>query len=651
MKEHTYQNDDLSQHKKDGRMRCIIIVLLLVAVVCLVFGIGGTMTALHIKEQKEQTELQAEQIRKQSLDIQAIADERQKQNEELTLRQALALAELADRYYEFGDSRNAVKTALEALTESDGIVMPYTPQAQYILTASTRAYDTGTAFKAAYQYEMASEIKYMDISPEKRVLAIGDATGRLVLFDLEQGKEIDTVFNRYNPKYFDAKQAFLAGGRFAYLEGDGRVVAIYDIEKKEVIQRLDCGYYNEVYADKEGKYLFVYEDKEGYVYAGDTLQHMVTIDIPDNVGYKSSCYVLTEGIIAMDCYNYVNDKNMHTLYFWNIESGQLISSHEIADKTLEDIQMRNGVVYALLSHYSNENRNWDTYVFAFSLESDEILWEDMKSGARPDLLCLPTNPDGLELACSTQDSISLINMQTGEIMAEWSLESKIIELYSGQNNNWFFIQESGELSVINQGYYYLSGMSYLFTCKSLRNAYAFLIPGYGIVIQEVKDNKITVYTDERGPKVNEISEEVKQPELPKEFSGSDAFNLASFYDFERPDYIYRMYHSEDEKYCIAYYWDGDMVIYDTEQRKVLKVFEDAIDTNWCLGTDAEGYTYLLAETGCYVLNKDMDIIAWIEDVQNVDVEKRMVYIKVDGKYYEAPIYSLEELIEIAQSKL
>ena len=123
--------DDLRQRHRERRMRRIMTASLVIGTVCLLFGVYSTMTALRIKAQKEQIEVQSEQILEQSREIQAKSDEIQKQNveiskqnEELAYQQALALAELATGYYEEGDNKSAVNTAVEALTESDGIPLP-----------------------------------------------------------------------------------------------------------------------------------------------------------------------------------------------------------------------------------------------------------------------------------------------------------------------------------------------------------------------------------------------------------------------------------------------------------------------------------------------------------------------------------------------
>ncbi len=650
--------DDLRQRHKERKMRRIVTASLLVGAGCLAFGVYSTMTAMRIKEQKEQIEVQSEQILEQSKEIQAKSDEIQKQNveitkqnEELAHRQAKALAELAAGYYEAGDNKNAIKTAVEALTESDGIKLPYTPEAQYILTDSLRAYDTGATYKAGYQYEMSGKIEFMNISPDGSVVALGDATGALTLFDLDQRKEIDTVVHWDNLYGGERVQTFLAGNRYAFVDEDNRI-SVYDIGEKCVIQKLDYDYASEIYADKEGKYLFVEGFEDVYdVFAADTLQHIVTISKPETNGYGNSPFVFTEGILADAYYNEdAEGKKEYTLYFWDIESGQLLSTCNVGEKQLIAIQIRNGAAYALLAHYTNAYMECDSYVTAVSMETGEILWENMLQGIYPHEIRLPGIEDGSQLICTTSGSARLMDMQTGEITFATTLEADAIALYTYRDsNNYLLMLENGSLAVVSWEFKGCFDMSNRLECKSLQNAYAFHTV-YGMVIQAVNDNKIIVYTAEKGPGVKEIFEEVDYPELPEELLGSNAFETAHSYGLERPEYIYKMYHSEDGKYCIVHYWDGDLLIFDTLQKEVLNTIKDAYTTDWYLGMDALGYTYLLGYNGCYVLDREMEPVAWIDGVRDVDLDKRMVYMVDGGMKFEAPIYNLEELLEMAKSK-
>jgi len=351
--------DDLRQRHRERRMRRIMAVSLVIGTACLLFGVYSTMTALRIKAQKEQIEAQSEQILEQSKEIQAKSEEIQKQNveitkqnDELAFRQALALAELATGYYEEGDNKNAVKTAVEALTESDGIPLPYTPEAQYILTNSLRVYDTGASFRAGYQYEMPGKIDAMTVSPDKSLLAIHDATGALTLFDLEKRTEISTLTYELTDSLGNKTYTFLNGKRLAFINNADRV-SIYDIEKKAVVDELEKDYVSRLYTDKEAKYLYVEGFENAYtVYDAATLEQIGIVQKSNEVGYGSNPTAFSEGILT-DSY-YVKgeqEEHLYTLYAWDTVSGELLSGCYIGEKMPKDVQLRGETLYVLSAAY------------------------------------------------------------------------------------------------------------------------------------------------------------------------------------------------------------------------------------------------------------------------------------------------------------
>ncbi len=647
--------DDLRQRHRERRMRRIMTASLAIGMICLLFGVYSTMTALRIKAQKEQIEVQSEQILEQSKEIQAKSEEIQKQNvaitkqnEELAHQQALALAELAKGYYEEGDNKNAVKTALEALTESNGILLPYTPQAQYILTDSLRAYDTGAAFRAGYQYEMSGKIDNMIISPDKKVLAIHDATGTLTLFDLENRAEINNLTYELGDGFGTKNYTFLDRKRLAFINSEDKV-SVYDIEKKAVTDELDMDYVSKLYTDKEAKYLYVESFESCYtVYDGASLELIGTIQKPEEVGYGNNPMAFAEGILT-DSY-YTKDEqneNRYTLYVWDTESGALISSCYMGEKIPKDVKISGETIYALSAVYSNSYMDCDSYITAINKETGEILWENKLQGLYPGEIVLPAGI-GTDILCITTGSARLINMMTGEISLVVTLESNVLSANSyTDTNNFLMILENGGMSVISKEYGTCVDMSNRFECKTQKNIQSFYT-NYGIVMQAKNDNKITVYTAKMGEKVTNSQIEAEFPELIEKLYGENAFEIARTYDLDRPEFINSLFHSEDGKYAIVRYWDGNTAIYDTTQNKMIHTIENAYDTDWLLGPDSKGNNYLLGYTGCYVLNLDMEPIAWIPNVRNVDLENSIVYIEDGNVYFEAPVYTLEELLEVAK---
>ncbi|MDE7043431.1 MAG: hypothetical protein K2O97_00120 [Acetatifactor sp.] len=128
--------DDLRQRHRERRMKRILAVSSTAAAVCLCFGAFSTYMALRIQRQKEQIEEQAAVLEAQALSLKVQAAEIEARNEALLENQARNLAAEALRLLEQGDRIQAIETAACALTEYEGMALPYTPEAQYALTES-----------------------------------------------------------------------------------------------------------------------------------------------------------------------------------------------------------------------------------------------------------------------------------------------------------------------------------------------------------------------------------------------------------------------------------------------------------------------------------------------------------------------------------
>ena len=69
---------------------------------------------------------------------------------------------------------------------------------------------------------------------------------------------------------------------------------------------------------------------------------------------------------------------------------------------------------------------------------------------------------------------------------------------------------------------------------------------------------------------------------------------------------------------------------------------------WFLGTDEKGYSYLLGINGMYVLNEEMQAVAYIPQARGVDFDNDKVYISWMDNFYEAPLYSKEDILEMGK---
>lgn len=656
--------DELRQRHRERRMRRIMGASLLVGAVCLLFGIYSTVTALRIKEQSEQIEVQSAQIIAQSDEILQQNEELKqkseeikkqneaiiKQNDELSLRQAKALAESAERYLEDGDRSAAVQTAVEALTESDGVMLPYTPEAQLILAESLRAYDTGNSWKAEYQYETAGKIEYVKESPDSDTLAIYDDVQTITLYDLEQRAVIGIIGSDEYDTYGDGGFTFLGQDKFAYINVENEV-CIYDLSDKEIVKKLNPEKASILKTDLDGKYLIVEQWLGSHViYDGESLEEIgVTPDYEDVI-WGNGPFISTEGIFS-DIYplESENGEEEYILYFVDVNTMQELSVYPLGVRVPKDVQIQNGIAYVMSALYSEGYADCNTYTSAIEISTGRLLWEFEQKGRWPELLDLPLNEGATDLICITDSQFSLINMQTGEISFTETLASSVVEsnVYVDSNNFLLFCA-NGNMLVVDKEYGGYFDLSYKFECKTTNNE-AIYASAQGITVCEHNDNKITVYTMAAGPEVVEIQEEIELPEERDSIIGETAMEIVRSYGLEKPEFVYKLYYSPDEKYCFIQYWDYSLVIYDVQAAQIVNTMEWAYPTEWCLGTDSEGYTYLLGYYGIYMMNLDMVPVMWIAEAQDVDMDARKVYLEWNGHHYEAPIYNVETLLQMAET--
>ena len=628
--------DDLRQRHKERRMRRIVTASLIGGVACLLFGVYSTATALRIQSQKAQIEKQAQEILQQ--------------NEELALRQAHSLADLAEQYLEDGDRKSAIETATEALTESEGITLPYTPEAQFILAESLRVYDTGNVYKAAYQYETAGRIEYLEESPDSDTLVIYDDTQTLTLFDMETGAVIEV----FGPEKYDYPGpqgcTFLGEERFAYINPEGEI-CIYDLNERKVVECLTPESAYGILSDEDGKYLAVNQFLGEYVvYDGETLEELGCTPKKETESYLGKKMLFTEGYFVYESSATDESGNeISTLYFVDLDTMQLVATYPMGRKTVKDIGIRDGVAYVASALYGEHYSSSDAYMSAIDITGGTLLWEYEQKGFWTNLVHLPQCEQANDLLFITESTVSLIDMKTGAVSSTLSLDSPVVEVGAYVDlANFLLLCENGDMLIISEKDGQKYDMSYKFECKTVSND-LILHSIYGLTVLERNDKKITVYTQSVGRDVAEIEEAYELPEDTTELAGDELVELAKSYGLDKPEYILSGFYSPDGKYFFARYWDYNFAIYDVEAGVVRNTIEDAYPSKWCLGTDSQGYTYLLGYYGCYMLDKEMKPVMWIPEAREIDMENRIVYMTWNDTYYQAPLYTVEELLTLAES--
>jgi len=655
--------DDLRQRHRERRLRRIATFSSIIGAACLLFGVYCAFTAMRIQEQKEQIEEQStqilaqtdeilqqnEEIKQKSAEIIKQNEAIQKQNDELALRQAKALAESAEYYLEDGNRSLAIATAVEALTESGGIAMPYTPEAEMILTESTRAYDIGEVYKAQFQFETTGKIEYIKESVDMDTLAIYDDAGFLTLYDVEKREVIEIIGAEEYDSFGSYGFTFLGEDRFVYINIDGNA-CVYDLETGSVSKKLEEDIF-QVDADMRGNYLLLQGYDDCYqVYDGNTLEKLGTTPVMPSDLSGNYQLVSSEGILADVSITMEEGNSTYNLFFVDLNTMELLAEYPIGSKVPEEMQVKDGIAYLLLGEYIQGYMDCNTHVVALSVTSGEVLWETVIDREFPGLLNFPDAADATDMLVTTGESVILMNMQNGEISLKDSIEAAPIATYKFANSADFLVFcENGDMLSVNKAVLLTVWMNDRFECKTERNKFIFF-SDYGITVNEYNHNILTLYTAKTGAEVVKLEDTFDvMPEAEMTY-GDKAHEIAESLGLDRPEFVNSVFYSQDKQYCFIKYWDGLLVIYK-EGTGIVSTMEIKEDISNYIDKDSTGKSYLLGARGCYILDKDMKPVAWVDNAGNVDTEEQKIYLKRGSHYYEAPIYTLEELLEIAKESM
>lgn len=266
--------DDLKQRHKEQKMKRMLTVSFAASSIFLVFGTVSAAMAFRIQRQKEQIQLQSDEIAGQKEQIEI-------QYREALENQSRSLAEKSLGLLEEGDRLGAVETALEAFREKeDGTSMPVTSEAQYALAESTYVYRNGYGVVPQYMLKHDSDVALMVVSPNRELLLSGDNIGNLYVWKVKENKQLLRLTT-------DASLTLTAQERCTFLT-DSMILYptvagydIYDLEKEEILLSVDSYYHRAVVVSQDQKWFAVVTEDTLSVYDMGTLQICCSYDFPE----------------------------------------------------------------------------------------------------------------------------------------------------------------------------------------------------------------------------------------------------------------------------------------------------------------------------------------------------------------------------------
>ena len=132
--------------------------------------------------------------------------------------------------------------------------------------------------------------------------------------------------------------------------------------------------------------------------------------------------------------------------------------------------------------------------------------------------------------------------------------------------------------------------------------------------------------------------------------GMDEQGIAESLGLANPELVERVMYSDNGEQCFLFYANRDLVVVDVLTGQTINTIPDIPKLEWYAGKDEKQNTYIYGYEGCYVFDSKMQPIMYIESVRHIDLENRKIYLSWYSKEYEAPLYTNEELLQIAQEQ-
>lgn len=634
--------DDLRQRHRERRMKRILTASLSVGAVFFAFGLVSTAMALRIQSQKAQIEAQSAEILKQNQAIQQQNQEITEQNQLLLQHQAVGLAEEAKRLLDAGDRESAVQTAYSALTSFDGNLLPYTTEAQFVLTESLGVYDNGYSMKPMIQMETAGIIYYMKLTQDRKTLVTYDYSKCLTIWDVASGSKIGEIRDLYDFVVEDTF-AMIGNDRILYINNDSKVV-VYDISTGQTVREADYKSYGSVYTDAEGKHL-VFNSLSGIkIVDGETFEETESYNDPDYT--IKHIHVNSDGTYL--AFQEEDAERDSRLQIWDLETGEKYPAVNVGTRFLQEICYRDGIAYALLNDNTYDYTKIATTVLAFEIKTGHVLWE-YTADTFGNKMLLPYAEGATRMLMIGSSEGFLLELDDGSEAGVLPYGTSIAGATVFVNaNNYGVFTRGGEYHIVMADIpedYYIVGR----LISHSQNVKDFMVAEGGFLILPYQDNKVTYYMFSQGQDLTLYEGEVQVPEA-ESYSSTDARSLTEEMGLPKAALASYVFYDQEKSKLFVSCTDDTLDIYSTADMSLINTLSVVGAQKQYFGTDNEGNIYIGGYGYGYMLNAECKPLAVIEALSGVDAENGKLFIDSDSDgMCTVPIYSVEELLAKAKA--
>lgn len=573
-----------------------------------------------------------------------------RQSDIIKENQAISLADESREQLRRDSRFMALNTAVSALTSYDGVSMPYTSDARYALTDALRVYDSAKYSKALLEINAQDTIVAMEVNQAPFELIMHDYSGYVAVWDYAS---FSKVFEAYDG-VVGSEESYIAGfvdsNTFFYINAQGHIV-INDMSSRAVKAIISDDVYYRAYVSENGKYISAISDKGIYVYSLSDCKLMYYNMLSDSGSdiYRYSPFVMTDEKNGRIVFAISKKNEGGVIAVADIVNPSILYSFKYKYGTMEYATEKGGVIYCLI--HDEDSVDSKTTLLAFDPKKQETLWESEFNGNGTEL---HITDNGNILAIAGHNAY-YYSSKDGSMMKCYSFDAQIGCV--DKTNDQFFIRTvdggCGGIDYRNGDYISygkLIDCTMLKTLRSIKvNEYYYAYVG---VPNSNNNDQVIFYNYKDNSYADEYEGDVIKPQYLTLFE-NDAMDMITKWKLDTDNAVYSIIATKEKSYAVISYKNGMVRIYDM----VNGCFTDEMDIgttlSMYLGEDTYRNGYYASERFAICVDSNMKIVAGIEDMEGISVNRNSIIMKTVDNNRQAvrlayKIYSLDELLQLAK---
>ena len=611
--------DDLKQRHKVQEQRKMIITSSIVACACLLFALYTSIMLIKINSQQKI----------------------------LKRHQAITLSEKSSKALKRDSRHDGIKYAYQALTNFDGVKMPYTSDAEYALSESLGVYNAGFSYKAISEIKTKGVIDYIKNNKNGKLLAIYDESEELTIWDSNKLEKLYT-FNDVSGISFDKYSfTFMGNDLFAYINKNGNVniVNIKDGKKVKEIKKDDLSFISIRGIDN---YLVLINNKNLSIYNIKDDKIVGTYKTDKNM-MKEMYFSNDEKYLfasSIDSTFSLNKEEYLTVHVFEVNSLKEINNIELNAGYISGMFTKDNNLYMLLNRTFNSDFNM--IVASYNYIDNNLNWTKSYDGSWGKMFTKSYAEGTNDIAVVTNNKVNVIDASNGNSKGTFDTKSEIIEIYSNLDKEIYVVfTNKGNVNFINME-----------TNKNIEyiGKYEFNLNNYNIVTKNDKgfllvpnnENRVIYYEENSNKNIKEV--QIKSGYVKDEsIMINDVKVLKKKYNIKNKNLVSRMFYSTKKDLLFVAYTDDSLAIYDIKEKKLINTINDINDPSHYYGKDKYERIYIGNMTDAYIIDKDYNKVGHIQGLYEVNKDK--VIVTHNSKYYSLPIYTLDDLLKQAKDYL